>query len=415
MSEVAHGRDRARVTPYRSPFLGRPGAVVGAGPDAGVALHYGDPSGEQRALEAGNAVVDLSHLGVVTVAGADRLTWLHSLCTQDLLALSPGESREVLVLDPHGHVEHAAALIDDGTTTWLVTEAAAAPRLVAFLDRMRFTLRVEVSDASADTAVVGTVLPAATVACPSALARLSAAAGDTGGATPHATSGATGRSPGESALVWRDPWPLVGPGGAAYGPADADHPGREYRFALVLLPRADLEPVLARVEAAGVVLAGTWAWEAVRVAAYRPRPGREVDDRTLPHELDWLRTGVHLTKGCYRGQETVARVVNLGRPPRRLVLLHLDGSEHVLPDAGSAVRLGEREVGRVTTVARHRELGPIALAVLRRSVPADAGLSVAGVAAAQEVVVRPEGTSDARPPERSDLPQVRALRRPSLD
>ena len=79
-------------------------------------------------------------------------------------------------------------------------------------------------------------------------------------------------------------------------------------------------------------LAGIWAAEALRVAAWRPRLGFETDHRTIVHEVDWLRTAVHLHKGCYRGQETVARVHNLGRPPRRLVFLHLDGSGHVLPD-----------------------------------------------------------------------------------
>ena len=134
--------------------------------------------------------------------------------------------------------------------------------------------------------------------------------------------------------------------------------------------------------------------------AWRPRLAREVDERTIPHELDWLRTGVHLSKGCYRGQETIARVVNLGRPPRRLVMLHLDGSADRLPDPGAEVRLGEKAVGRLTSAVRHEELGPVALAVIKRSVPADAALDVDGVAAAQEVVVHPDGVTDARPAER---------------
>ncbi len=368
---------------YRSPLLTRPGAVVGAAPDAGVPLHYGDPVREQRALAAGRGVVDLSHLGVVTVGGPDRLSWLNSLSSQALLGLAAGESREVLLLDPHGHVVHAMALVDDGATAWLVTEAAAAAGLVAFLDSMRFMLRVEVADATEAFAVLG--------ACASAAERLVVAAPD--------------------AIVWRDPWPTTAPGGASYGCPDAEHPGTETPFVLAVLPRAELPGAVVRLEAGGASLAGTWAWEALRVAAWRPRPAREVDERTLPHEVDWLRTAVHLNKGCYRGQETVARVVNLGRPPRRLVMLHLDGSEHVLPEAGAAVLDGAREVGRVTSVVRHHELGPVALAVVRRSVPTDAVLSVGGIAAAQEVVVRPDGVSDARPPERSDVPPVQALRR----
>jgi folate-binding protein YgfZ len=152
----------------------------------------------------------------------------------------------------------------------------------------------------------------------------------------------------------------------------------------VLVPRAGLAKTLA-----GQDLAGTWASEALRVAAWRPRLGFETDHRTIPHELDWLRTAVHLQKGCYRGQETVARVHNLGRPPRRLVLLHLDGSENVLPAPGAPVLLGNRAVGHVTTPVRHHELGPVALALVKRSVPADAVLGVDGVPAAQELVVAP--------------------------
>jgi hypothetical protein len=134
-------------------------------------------------------------------------------------------------------------------------------------------------------------------------------------------------------------------------------------------------------------LAGTWAAEALRVAAWRPRLGFETDHRTIPHELDWMRTAVHLHKGCYRGQETVARVHNLGRPPRRLVFLHLDGSGHVLPDPGAPVTSGGRVMGRLTSVARHYVDGPIALAVVKRSTPVDADLVVGGVVGAQTVIV----------------------------
>ena len=132
---------------------------------------------------------------------------------------------------------------------------------------------------------------------------------------------------------------------------------------------------------------GILALEALRVEAHRPRFGLETDHRTIPHELGWLETAVHLNKGCYRGQETVARVHNLGRPPRRLVFLHLDGSGHVLPEPGAAVVLGDREVGRLTTVARHFEDGPVALAVVKRSTPVDVDLLAGGVSGAQTVVV----------------------------
>lgn len=373
----------AAVAPrHRSPLLDRHGAVAATGPDAGVAWHYGDPTAEQRALTRGGAVVDQSHLGVVRVAGPDRLTWLHSITSQELTALPPRTSTETLVLSPQGHVEHVAAVVDDGEATWLISETA--PELAAWLDRMRFMLRVEVADVTDDWAAIG---------------------------EPVDAEGAEGEP-----VTWRDPWPRTLPGGTRYGPPDDEHPGADRAWRLVLVPRAGLADAVRAREASGWPLVGTWASEAVRVEAWRPRAGREVDHRTIPHELDWLRTAVHLHKGCYRGQETIARVHNMGRPPRRLVLLHLDGSGHVLPEAGAVVRdLGDllttgepgREVGQVTTVARHHELGPVALAVVKRSVPTDVELAVEAdggvVTAGQEIVVPGDGVSVDRPAARGPL------------
>lgn len=371
------GTDAPAVPAYRSPLLARPGAVAAlVGPDAGVAWHYGDPTAEQRALERGAAVVDLSHLGVVTVAGPDRLRWLHDITSQHLAALAPRASAETLVLSPHGHVEFAAGVVDDGERTWLLTEPAAAPALAAWLDSMRFMLRVEVADVTADWAALG---------------------------EPVDAEGAEGEP-----VTWRDPWPGVTEGGTRYGPGGADHPGTDRAWRVVLVPRGDLVDQVRARESAGWRLAGTWASEALRVAAWRPRAACEVDHRTIPHELDWLRTAVHLSKGCYRGQETIARVHNLGRPPRRLAMLHLDGSGHLVPVPGAEVHDAEgRPVGHVTSVARHHELGPIALAVLKRTLPEDARLTVAcdggDVAASQEPIVPLEGTSAHRPEPRGPV------------
>jgi hypothetical protein len=336
-----------------SPLLAREGAVVGEGPDAGVAWHLGDPVREQRLLLSGEAVTDLSHRGVVTVTGPDRLTWLDTLSTQWLRDLAPGAAREALVLSPHGHVEHVLHLVDDGSTTWITVEPGAQEALVAHLERMRFMLRVEVADVTDRWAVLG-----------------------------HVPVG----SPVDSPLpVWDDPWPRTAEGGVRYCLApDDEHPGAERAWREVLVPRDGLVAAVA-----GRPLAGTWASEALRVAAWRPRAGFETDHRTIPHEVDWLRTAVHMAKGCYRGQETIARVHNLGRPPRRLVQLHLDGSGHQLPGRGAEVVGPQRAVGHVTSVVRHHELGPVALALVKRSTPVDAPLTVEGVAASQEVVVAP--------------------------
>ncbi|MBO1267147.1 CAF17-like 4Fe-4S cluster assembly/insertion protein YgfZ [Arthrobacter cavernae] len=342
---------------YTSLLLSRPGAVEATGMDAGVAAHYGEPLREQRALAAGTAVVDLSHRGVVTVSGPDRLSWLNTLSSQQLTNLQPRVSSELLMLTLQGRIEFDARVVDDGGTTWLIVEAAEAVPLAEWLNKMKFMLRVEIADVSADWGVL---------------------------ASTKAVEAWAGW------LVWEDPWPHVGAGGYSYSAVEEDsHPGLERPWFEYLVPVAELEAAVGDLP-----LAGAMAVEALRIAAWRPRLGAETDDKTIPHELDLLRTSVHLSKGCYKGQETIARVHNLGHPPRRLVFLQLDGSQHTLPAAGSGVFAGERKVGTLTSVAQHFEMGPVALAVIKRSVPADEVLTVMDgeepYVAAQEVIVAPD-------------------------
>ncbi|MCE7080261.1 folate-binding protein YgfZ [Streptomyces sp. ST2-7A] len=323
-------------SPYTSPLLSLPGAVAAESPDAGVAAHYGDLFREQRALSRGEGFVDLSHRAVVTVTGEDRLTWLHLLLTQHVSELPPGHATEALILSAKGHIEHALYLVDDGSTTWAHVEPGSVEALLAYLESMKFFYRVEVADRTTDFAVV--LLPA--------------------GSIVKAPADTMARETAE---------------------------GRE-----LFLPRGELTTF---AEANGPA-AGVLAAEALRVEHHRPRPGRETDHRTIPHEVGWLETAVHLDKGCYRGQETVARVHNLGKPPRRLVFLHLDGSEVTIPEHGDPVRLAAdgpegRQLGFVTTAARHHELGPIALALVKRNVPADAPLLAGTTPAAQEPIVEP--------------------------
>lgn len=299
-----------------SPLLARPKAVAGVRVDAAVAEHYGDPLREQRTLFETGGLVDRSHRGVVRVAGPDRASWLHSLTSQHLEPLPPGEVREALVLSPHGHVEHDVVLWDDGDATWLTVEPDTSEALVAYLDSMRFMLRVEVDDLSASLGVLTEVT----------------------------------------------------------GEASLDE----------IVATEDL---VARVEASDLPLVGHGAWEARRVARRLPRLGFETDHRTIPHEVGWIGVAVHLDKGCYRGQETVARVHNLGRPPRRLVFGYLDGTVDELPPPHTPVELDGREVGFLGTAVHHAEMGPVALAVVKRATPDDAAFVVAGMAMKAERVV----------------------------
>lgn len=382
---------------WRSPLLARPGAVPGEGELEGVPMHFGDPSGEQWALEGGRGLVDRGDLRVVEVRGPDRQAWLTSITSQVITGMGPGDARELLVLDPQGHIEHAAAVADDGTATFLTTEGDRAQALAEWLDSMRFALRVEVA-VRGDLTVFGTVTP-----------RPAPAGG-----------GGTGVWPGWL-LTWDDPWPGVAEGGTAY--FRGRHPGAGLQAHLHLVRReragdfaaAWLGGAGAPEEAGRRRPAGLLAWEAVRVAAWRPRIGREADARAIPAELDWLRTAVHIDKGCYRGQESVARVLNLGRPPRRLVFLQLDGSMGEIPRAGARLERGGRQVGVVTSVARHAEMGPIALALVARAVPADVVFDIDGVAASQELIVPIEGRAQDSPAQRPGVGLSNpALRRPDV-
>lgn len=364
-----------------SPFARVPGAVI----DEFGVRHVGNPLSEQRSLVAGTAIAPLGDRAVLAVPGEDRLSWLDSLTSQSLTRLAPGESTELLVLDPQGHIEHAASVIDDGETTWLITDVTAAESLLSWLRKMRFRLRVDPRDATEEYAVIG--------------------------GTAAALDVVTAASPAGVALIWRDPWPAVSLGGVGYA-ATLPHPGTERDWVEAIVTREEETRVADAAADGSLFIAGSTAVEALRIAAWRPRWSTEVDERALPHEVDWLRTAVHLEKGCYRGQETVAKVHNLGHPPRRLVALHLDGSDSVLPERGATVRVGEDAVGVVTSAALHYEEGPIALAIVRRTTPVDGDLTVETadgvIAAAQEMIVPPEAGKAANIPRIPRLGRRRA-------
>ena len=365
----------------------------------GATPHFGDPSGEQWALEGGRALVRRPDLAVISVSGADRLTWLTSLASQIVTGLVPGVSRELLILSPEGRVEHWAGASDDGEALHLIVERSDLSGFVEFLNSMRFALRVSVAEC--DVAVFSSVRAGAN--------------------TPEAVAALPGHL-----WTWEDPWPGVVEGGAAYFQGER-HPGARTPMMFHAVSRQAADEFEAAWLAGGAASgaaeahaapssappgapsstpspaggkrrrAGYLAWEAMRIAAWKPRLGRETDARAIPPEVDWLRTAVHTTKGCYRGQETIARVINLGRPPRRLTYLQLDGSRGDLPAPGTPITVGGRQVGVITSSARHADEGPIALSLIARAVPVSTVFDIDGVAAAQEEIVPVHGKSSVSP------------------
>jgi tRNA-modifying protein YgfZ len=316
--------------------------------------HFENPLIEQRELVAGKAMVRIKQ-GVVEVVGENRLTWLHSLTSQNLSNLKPGESAETLLLDPNGHVEQQIRVINLEAKTVLLVEPEKTGALISWLTKMIFRSGVTVTDLSDGLeALVG-------FADQPELAEFAS---------------------------WGDPWPGPTAGGYRYSQRVAN-----YGLRLWLVPVGTALP-------AGTTDAGTMALEALRIAAGRPG-GSDFDEKSLPHEFDLLATSVHLSKGCYRGQETVAKVHNLGRPPRRLTLLHLDASE-ILPERGATVRHEGNECGHVLASQVHYESGAIALALIARRIDEAASLSVeiegSEASANQEVLVPAEAGRVAPPP-----------------
>lgn len=379
--------------------------------------HFGNPLREQALLAQGQAWAWLSR-DVVEVSGADRLSYLTTVSSQVLTDLeNDGQTRQVLFLDANGHILYAAlavaALVPDSgeQSVLLLVDAGCGEGLAQLLNSRRFMLRVQ-AQVRPDLQVAGAI-----------------------GDGVQKLAGVVENL----VTTWSEPWPGITPGGSTYF-TGARHPGANYRAGGVVVAleagqtapdqaaapgqapgpsqaaASGQEPGQALAAAGltqGLTQVGELAWEALRIEAGLPRWVREVDARAIPNELDWLRTGVHLNKGCYPGQETIARTVNLGRPPRRLVQLQLAGWQGQLPEVGARVYLpvgdnpAGKAVGTITSVARHWELGNIALALVRRGVPAQAELAVdledGYESASQELLVDPAGKAEASPSQRPGL------------
>ena len=405
--------------------------------------HFGNPLREQALLAQGQAWAWLSR-DVVEVNGADRLSYLTTVSSQVLTDLeNDGSCRQVLFLDANGHILYAAlavaALVPDSgeQSVLLLVDAGCGEGLAQLLNSRRFMLRVQ-AQVRPDLQVAGAIGDGVQKLADVVKNLVTTWSDPWPGITPGGSTYFTGTrhpganyraggvvvaleagqtTPGQEQASGQEqaPGQAPGPGQAAASSQEAA-PGQEHALAPGQAAASGQEPGQALAAAGltqGLTQVGELAWEALRIEAGLPRWAREVDARAIPNELDWLRTGVHLNKGCYPGQETIARTVNLGRPPRRLVQLQLAGWQGQLPEVGARVYLpagdnpAGKAVGTITSVARHWELGNIALALVRRGVPAQAELAVdleAGYeSASQELLVDPAGKAEASPSQRPGL------------
>ncbi len=249
---------------------------------------------ELAALRAGRGFVDLSDRRVVRVSGGDAVGWLHDLLTADIAGPPPGAACRSLLLSPTGHVRADVQVIRRADDVLLVQEETQPDDVGAALTPYVLSSDVVIDDVTADLIIL-------------ALPHAAGFPANTTGATPS----------------------CLGPGVDVIGPA------------------ADTPVLRAALEEAGLLEAGSAAAEAWRILEGRARMGAEFDQRSLPAEarLDDL---IDTTKGCFLGQESVARVRNLGHPPR--VLRHVQGSHPI--DVGAPVRDGDAVVGAATSVTR---------------------------------------------------------------
>jgi len=314
-----------------------------------VTDHFGNPLLEQRMLEEGSAYVERTDQEVLKLSGEDARTWLHALVSQDIVNLGDGDSTEALLLDPQGHIEQQLKVVRNQEDLLIVVSKEKMQSLIDWLSKMRFRSKVQIE--KTDLRVFGLFTKA-------------------------------------SGSVWVDSFSSENSFSVSYNSHRKSFP---YREVISHNP-----PALAK--------AGLSAYAALRIFAGRPEIA-DVDEKSLPHEYDWLSTAVHLSKGCYRGQESVAKIHNLGHPPRRLAILHLSSGDD-LAQQSDKVFYQDKEVGKVLAGAIHYEAGSIALVLVSRNTPyLDLAVEISNrrVPATQEVLVPADAGKAANLPRPSSF------------
>ena len=294
------------------------------------------------AMEEGCAIVDRSERGKLALTGGEAKEFLHGQVTNDVEALVPGEGCYAAFLTHKGKMLGDLRILDTGDELLLDTERVSLQELFNMIRRFKLGRDVELHKRTVELGLLS--------------------------------------------LIGPDARRLAGPvGSAEHDNARAEIGGRKVTLVRtdvgvdVFCATEDTATVRAALEAAGAVPAGEDAAEVIRVEHGRPRYGIELDDGVIPQEAGLNERAVSFTKGCYVGQETVARLFYRGKPNRHLRGLRLGGPA----PSGAPLRLGEREVGRVGSVAASPALGPIALALVRREAEPGSTLAVgdAGVTA----------------------------------
>jgi len=309
--------------------------------------------GQYRAIREGAGMLDRSERGKLLVRGADAVDYLQSQVTNDIEALEPDQGCYAALLDRKGHFVADMTVLclshSHAGDIWLDTEPAALEPLRKHLETYKIGRAVEVVDESKEWAISSLIGPGSA---------------EVAGTAPL--------SPEYAQLYYeRDGVQIL---------AVATDLGLELiiRLYAAAAPREQLL-------AAGVVPVDEEATEIVRVESGRPRFGHDFDESTMPAEAGVVERAVDFEKGCYIGQEPVARLHYRGKPNRRLVGLRLTTPA----EAGATLRLGEREVGAIGSACVSPAFGPIALAVVRREAEVGDRLEVGEGALTAEVADLP--------------------------